>query len=145
MFSWIINMFVGNLPIWMWPAAAGASITIYFLAGIISHIPNAKPYAIFIKPVAFIALLISVFMYGGAGVTAIYQEKLKEAQAEVANAKDLSKAGNTQVKTIYVDKVKVVHDRQVVVQHDIAQDAKVIDSECKVTPQAIKDLNEAAK
>lgn len=144
MFSWLVNEALGNLPLWLWPAVAGGGFTIYLLAGILVHIPEVKPYAIFVKPVAMLAMACGIFMYGGAGVTEIYQEKIKEAEAKVDTAKELSKAGNVEVHTVYVDRVKVVHDKQIVVQQQIKEVEKKINADCHIDPEAIQILNNAA-
>ena len=83
MFSWIINMFIGTMPTWIWPAGAGGAVVIFFLAGILSHIPEAKPYTLLLKPVSFIVLILCVFMYGGAGVAEVYQEEIKIMKAKI--------------------------------------------------------------
>jgi hypothetical protein len=145
MFSWLINTFIGNVPTWIWPAGAGAATLLFFMAGILSHIPEAKPYAIFIKPVSFIAIILCVFMYGGAGVVAVMQAQLQIMEAKVDEAQKASQIANTQIHTVYVDRVKTVHDTKVVVQKEIQQVEKLIDKECKVDPQAVQILNDAAK
>jgi hypothetical protein len=145
MFSWLIGFILGGLPMWLWPACAGASAAVYFLAGIITHIPTVSLYGRFVKPVAGLALLASVFMYGGAGVTSIYEARVKEVQGEIKTAQAQSTGANTEVKTVYVDRVKVVHDKQVVVQTQIKEVEKKINSDCKIDPDAIKILNNAAK
>jgi hypothetical protein len=144
MFSWLINMFIGTLPMWVWPAGAGAAAVIYFLSGILAHIPNTKVYAFLLKPVSFIALLVCVFMYGGSGVAEVYQEELKIADAKVTTAQEAAKIANNQVKTVIVEKVKTIHDTKVVVRKEIQQVEKKIDADCHIDPEAINILNQAA-
>lgn len=145
MFSWLINQFIGNIPTWVWPAGAGAATLLFFMAGILSHIPNVRPYAIFIKPISFIAILLCVFMYGGSGVAAILQENIKLMQGKVDEAESAQKVGNTEIKTVYVDRVKTVKETQVVVQEKIKEVEKKINADCRVDPEAIDILNQAAR
>jgi hypothetical protein len=145
MFSWLIKMLIGDLPIWLWPACAGASAVVFFLAGVISHIPQVSLYGKFVKPVAGITLLLSVFMYGGAGVNAMYQAEIKVMEGKIAVAEQAAKDANDNIKTVYVDRVKVIHDKQVVVHTKIKEVEKKINSDCKVDKEAIDILNQAAK
>ena len=68
MFTLIVNHVLGHLPEWIWPAAAGAGLALYFLFGIISHFPEMKIYGTIGRPVSFLIFVIGVFFYGGAGV-----------------------------------------------------------------------------
>ena len=145
MFSWLLQTVLGNLPTWMWPACAGGATAVYFLAHILSSFPNFKPYALFIKPVAFIIILVGVFMYGGAGVTDILQAQIKEQEAKIAVAQQASSDANTAVQTKIVTHTKVIHDTQVVYQEKIKEVEKKIDADCKIDPEAINILNGAAK
>ena len=144
MFSWLIQMFIGNLPEWVWPVAAGASVAVYFLAGVISHIPQISPYGRFVKPAAVISLLLSIFMYGGAGVAAIYKEQIKEAEVKATLAEAQAKEANAQIHTVYVDRIKTIHDTKVVVQTKIKEIEKKINADCHVAKEAIDALNQAA-
>ena len=56
-----------------------------------------------------------------------------------------SKEVNTVIQKVYVDKVKIVTDTKIVIQEKIVEKEKIIDAECKVEPEAISILNEAAK
>ena len=145
MFSWLLEQVLGNLPTWLWPTIAGGSAVVYFLAHIIGNFPNFKPYALFIKPVAFVSILVSVFMFGGAGVTDILQAQIKEQEAKAAAAEVKSQETNVVVKKVYIDRVKKVKELQIVYQDRIKEIEKRIDADCKVAPEAIGILNDAAK
>ena len=88
---------------------------------------------------------VAMFMIGGSGVASLWQEQIKAKQAEVDAAVAKSKDANKKIKYIVVEKIKVIHDKQVVVHNDIHRDAAEIDATCKVSPKAIKDLNEATE
>jgi hypothetical protein len=84
-------------------------------------------------------------MFGGAGVTAIYQAQVDEMKAKIAKAEDESKSANSNLQTKIVTKTKLIHDRQVVVQEKIKEVQKQIDAECKLDPAVPKILNDAAR
>ena len=56
-----------------------------------------------------------------------------------------SKQKNVEIQTIYRDKVKVVKEQQIVIQERIKEVEKKIDAECKIAPEAIDILNQAAR
>jgi len=145
MFSWLIEHILSNLPSWLWPVVAGAGATTYFLARIVDTFPTIKPYAFFVKPVSFAVMLVGVFMYGGAGITAIYQAQINEMQAKMAAAQTASTDANGNLHTKIVTKTKVIHDVQVVIKERIKEVEKKIDADCKLDPEATKILNDAAK
>jgi 2-hydroxychromene-2-carboxylate isomerase len=129
----------------MWIVGIGASLGAYFFSGILTHVPGVATYARFVKPVAGILALLCTFMYGGAGVQAMWEEKIRvaEEQRQVAEAKaaqlntDLTAERKKKegVRIEYRDRVKT-EIRQVAVQ---------IDSKCDVDPIVIDKLNKSAK
>lgn len=145
MFGWVLELILGNLPSWLWPAVAGGGAAVFFFASIISNFPTFRPYTLFIKPVGFAAVIFGTFMYGGAGITEILQKQIEEQKAKVAVAEQAAKDANENIKTKIITNTKIIHDKQIVVQEKLVQDSSKIDAECKLDPLAVKDINEAAK
>lgn len=144
MFSWIIDAVLGNLPLWIWPAIAGGSFAVNLLSGILSHLPQFKPWHLFIKPLSWVGILVGVFMYGGAGVTEIYQSQIKDAEHRVELAQEKSNGANNLLDQKTKTNTKVIHDVQIVYKDRIKEVTKTIDADCKFDSQASKILNEAA-
>jgi hypothetical protein len=145
MFTWLIEQILNDLPVWLWPAVAGAGAVVYLLSGLLTTFPAFKLYTKLIKPVSAIVVLLAVFMYGGAGVTALYQARVDQVKKEVEVAKQASADANKQLVNVRKIKQKVIHDRQVVIHERIREVEKKIDTQCKVDPAAIDILNTAAK
>lgn len=145
MFVWLFEQVVSLIPATMWIVGIGAALGVYFFSGILTHVPGVATYARFVKPVAGIVALLCTFMYGGAGVQAMWEEKVRIAdeQRQVAEAKaeqlntDLTaeRKKKTDVRVEYRDRVRT-EIRQVAVQ---------IDAKCDVDPLAVDKLNKAAK
>ena len=145
MFVWLFEQVVSVIPATMWVVGIGAGLGVYFFSGVLSHVPGVATYARFVKPVAGIVALLCTFMYGGAGVQAMWEEKVRAAQeaAQIAEAKanqlneDLTaeRKKKTDVRIEYRDRVKT-EIRQVAVQ---------IDAKCDVDPVVIEKLNKSAK
>ena len=64
---------------------------------------------------------------------------------ELPEAEAKSEKVNVQIQTKIVTQKQIVHDTQVVIQDRIIKEAAKMDAECKVAPEAIKDLNDAAR
>ncbi len=144
MFTWLIDAFLSTVPAWMWLAGTGVGLVAFFFASIFSHFPPLKPYMLFIKPLGGIVALLCVFMYGGSGVQAMWEEKVRVAQeaadkkakeAEVLNQKlseERKKKG--QVRVEYRDRVRT----------EIQIQKEFIDKDCKIDPKVPELLNKAA-
>ena len=110
--------------------------------------PNCKPLRNprhELRLISIAVVCVSLFMMGGSGVAALWQKQIDEKQAEVLAAQKLAAKANGKIKYVIVQKIKVIHDKQVIVHNDIKRDAAEIDASCKVSPKAIKDLNEATE
>jgi len=111
----------------------------------IRFIPPLFPYAGLIKTIGIVLLVAGVYFRGGYGVEMEWRARVAEVEAKVAAAEVKSKEVNTVIQKVYVDKVKIVTDTKIVIQEKIVEKEKIIDAECKVAPEAISILNEAAK
>jgi hypothetical protein len=144
MFGWLVEHIVGIIPFWVWLIIACTAGAGYFFAGIITLIPFLMPYKEPFKVLCVVICLGGTFMCGGDGVTAIWQEQIKEANARVAAVEAKSKDANVVIQKEYVDRIQTVKQVEIQVQEKIVKDAAKIDAECKITPEAIADLNAAA-
>jgi hypothetical protein len=144
MFEFIIQHILNTLPVWFWPAVAGAGVLLYALAGVLTRFPGLKVYGWLIKPVGVVIFVVGVFMFGGAGVTAIWQEQVRQAQARVDAAVLASKVANDKLTQVRRQKNRVIVQRQMVIHERIVKDAAKMDATCRVDPVAIQDLNDAA-
>lgn len=144
MFEFIIQHILAHLPVWFWPAMAGTGVLVYFLAGFLTHFPGLKIYSWLFRSLGILVFVLGIFMFGSAGVTAIWQAQIEAAQARVDAAVVASKSANDRLAQVRKQKNQVIIKRQVVIQERIVKDAAKIDATCRVDPLAIKDLNDAA-
>ena len=146
MFDLVVHYALGNIPEWLWPALAGGCFVIWFFAGVISHIPQFSLYAKFIKPVAFVAMLTGVFMYGGAGVVAVYKADVLEAEHKAAIADEKAKAANAALAVSMANNAHLIKGRAYGVQQIIIKDRDKINADCnKINSDAWEDYNRAVK
>ena len=145
MFGWLVEHIIGIVPFWVWLTVACAGGVGYFFSGIITMIPFLMPYREPIKIACIVICLGGTFMCGGDGVTTIWQAQIKEANAQIEAAEAKSKDANNKLAQVRQEKAKVRTEYITTVKERIVKDTQIIDAECKVAPEAIKDLNEAAK
>jgi hypothetical protein len=147
MITWIVEHTLLLLPTWFWFAVAGTGAILYFFSSFIQAIPFAQPKlaGLSVKYIGFALLLGGIYLSGGAGVTELWKSEVKDMQDKIAAAESKSAQVNTVIKTQVVEKIKLVKDTQVIIQDRIVEKEKIIDAECKVAPEAISILNDAAK
>lgn len=111
----------------------------------IRFIPTLIPYSEAVKIAGIVLLVLGVYLKGGYSVEMEWREKVAKVEEKVAVVEEKSQEANVVVQKVYVDKIKVVKDTKIVVQEKIVEVEKIIDAECKVAPEALDLLNQAAK
>jgi hypothetical protein len=117
----------------------GAGVTSY----VVSFIP-LLPYRELIRIVGTLLTILGVYFYGSYSTEIDWRSKTEEMQKQIDVAKVKSQDANNQIKTLIAQKTKVIHDKQVVIQTVIKQNAEQIDKQCTVDPEVITILNNAA-
>lgn len=140
----MIDLVLSSIPSWLWLVSAGASIGIYLASGILSHFPGVGIYAKFIKPVSGIAALICVFMYGGSGVQAMWEEKVRLAQEEADRKAAMAAQLNEDLERERKKKAQVRVEYRDRIKTEIQIQREVIDKDCKIDPKVPELLNKAA-
>ena len=145
MFS-LFTSFIPETWIMMACYATFVAGVVMIVAGYVSGIlPLLRTYALPLQLLGIVIFGAGAYLIGGYSTEATWQTRVKEMQDKVAAAEAKSNEVNTQVQTIYVDRVKVVHDTETKIITQIKEVEKKIDAECKVDPDAISILNRAAE
>lgn len=142
---WILNF----LPSWIYQVflllgAVGTLVSV-FTGFFTRFIPTLLTFKIPLQIASAGLLFLGFYLWGSISNQEIWEAKVKEMQDRVEVAEQKSKEVNTVIKYKYVDKIKVIQEVQVVVQEKIKEVAVKIDSECKITPEAVDILNTAAR
>ena len=111
----------------------------------IRFIPWINIYRTPIQIVSIVLFCSGVYWYGGYTTEMIWREQVAALEQQVADSEKKSVETNTVIKKVYIDQIKVVKQDVVVVQEKIREVQKIIDQDCRVAPEAINLLNEAAK
>lgn len=122
-----------------------AGIVLSILGTFSSKFPFVGEYGRLAKLVGIPLFLLGVFLEGGLITEMKWRAKADELHAKVVASEAKSKETNIEIQKVYVDRVKTVTEVQVVIQERIKEVEKKIDAECKVAPEAISILNDAAK
>ena len=145
MISWLLDLVLTSIPAWLWLVGSGASLAIFLLSGILSHFPGLGPYAKFLKPVSGLATLVCVFMYGGAGVQAMWEEKIKLAQQEAERKAAMAQQLNEDLAKERKKKEQVRIEYRDRIKTEIKEVEKLINQKCEIDPKVPELLNKAAK
>lgn len=81
-----------------------------FAGSLVSRIPFVGSYAHLVKAIATLTLIISIFGEGYVFANRRYEAAVKEYQEKVAFAEQQAKDANEKIKTVVVEKVKVIKD-----------------------------------
>jgi hypothetical protein len=122
-----------------------AGVGLYIASFFLNLLPPAIPYR---EPVRILGTLIAVagvYFYGGYSTEMAWRDKVSQLETKVAQSEAESKEANTKIKTVYVDRVKVIKDKQIVIEKQIVEVAAKMDAKCEVIPEALDILNDAAK
>jgi hypothetical protein len=135
---WIVNtiLIVG---------AIGSFLSFFVLHKILNRFPALAPYHLLIQIVSIVLLVAGVYLKGGYGVEMSWRERVADLEAKIKVAEAKSEQANIDLAAKQKEKVKVVKEVQVVIKEKIVQVASKIDAECKVDPDAISIINDAAK
>jgi hypothetical protein len=146
MFEFLVAHFLGNIPTWVFPFMAGGGFAVYFLAGIVTRVPPLRMYGLIAKPVAFIIFVVGVFLYGGAGVIAIQQHAIEEANHKVELADQAIRDATDKLSQALAANEHLVKGRGYGVKQIIEKDRAKIDADCKrINDDAWEDYNRAVK
>jgi hypothetical protein len=126
-------------------AVLASGVGMYVLSLFVNFIPPLKIYKTPIQLIGSLLAIAGVYFYGSYATEMEWRDRVKEAEAKVAIAEAKSQEVNTVIKKVYVDKIKVVHDKEIVIQEKIVHVADKMDAKCEVIPEALDILNEAAK
>lgn len=141
---WIISL----IPDWFLELLVHASFITGVVLTVVGNFADKFPfiggYAKLAKLLGPIFLVVGIFFEGALLNEMRWRAQVEALQEKVKIAEARSSEANVQIKTVIKEKVKVVKEVQVVVKERIKEVEKRIDADCKVDPEAISILNQAA-
>jgi hypothetical protein len=140
MLIWLL----GWVPAVFFYIVGGAGLAAILASWFISIIPLINSYRFQVQAIGVALLGFGAFFSGGVGVNEVWKARVAEMEAKVAEAESKSHEANTQIQTVYVDRIRLVHDTETKIVTQIKEVEKIIDAECKVDEKAIDLLNRAS-
>jgi len=119
-------------------------IALYVISFVTKFIPPLIPYSGIARILGTILTVVGIYFFGSYSTEIEWRARVAELEEKVKVSEAKSKEINIQIQKVYVDRVKVVKQTQIVIQEKIKEVEIKIDSECKIAPEAIDILNEAA-
>ena len=142
---WLLHLLPTSLILWIVNIAMIAGAIGILASFFIKFIPFINIYRTPIQIVSIIVFCTGVYWYGGYTTEMMWRDEVAQMEAKVAESEAKSKKVNRVIQKVYVDRVKVVKQDVVVVQEKIREISNTIDKDCKITPEAIDLLNQAAR
>ena len=143
---WLLTSFLPDwLVIYFTHIIFIAGFVVTLGAGVIARVPFISNYGRLVQPIGIILLIVGVFLEGANWNEKGWQEKVKAFEDKVKIAEQQSRETNQKLEDTLKEKNKVIKERQVVIQEKIRVVESKINAECKVAPEAIQIMNEAAK
>jgi type VI protein secretion system component VasK len=143
--EWMFSLIPDAVLNWVYWLIIAVGVTGLFAGWLGRFIPFYGKYVQFLKPIGVVLLVLGVWLRGGYDTEMMWRAKVEEAQAKIAKAEAASQEVNTKLEAKIKEKQKVRVEYYNTVKERIVKETQVIDAECKVAPEAIKDLNDAAK
>ena len=138
---WLLSL----LPDFVYHLLLVISIVAFAASYFLKMIPCVSATAEVVRIISLAVMIFAVWMEGGIANEAKWKARVAELEIKVAAAEKAAAEANGKIETVYVDRVRVVKEVQYVVQARIAKDAARIDLTCRVDPEAIDILNQAAR
>lgn len=142
---WMLSFIPDAVLLWAIHIILAAGIAGVVATYTLFQFPFLNRYRLPIQLLSYALVVIGIFFEGGYLTEKSWRDRVAELEAKVAKAEAESKIANENIKTVYVDKVKVIKEQQVVVQEKIKTVEVKIDSQCKITAETIDILNQSAK
>ncbi len=147
---WMLSFIPDSFLLWvvnviLLIGIVGSLLSFFLLHRIVRWFPALAPYHLLIQIISIALLVAGVYFRGGYDTEASWREKLRVAEEKARIAEEQAKVVNEKIVIQYRDRVKTVKENVIVYQDKIKEVEKIINQECKVAPEAIDILNNAAK
>lgn len=142
---WLLHLLPTSLILWIVNIAMIAGLTGILVSFFIKFIPFINIYRTPIQIISIIVFCSGVYWYGGYSTEMIWRDEVAKMEEKVKESEEKSKKVNKVIQKVYVDRVKIVKQDVVVIQEKIREVSNVIDKDCKVSPEAVNLLNQAAR
>lgn len=142
---WLLHLLPTSLILWIVNIAMIAGLAGILISYFIRFIPFINIYRTPIQIISIIVFCTGIYWYGGYTTEMMWRDEVARMEEKVAESEAKSKKVNKVIQKVYVDRVKIVKQDVVVIQEKIREVSTAIDKDCKITPEAVNLLNQAAR
>ena len=141
MILWLLNSWISYIV----HAALIAGVIGTFFGSIVARIPVINSYGAIVKTIALPLLIVAIFAEGYLFASKSWIEETKKFEEKVKVAEQKAKDANDKLGQALTDKKNSVKQQQIVIQEKIKEVEVQVNAECKILPDVVKILNDAAK
>jgi len=141
MILWLLNSWISYIV----HAALIAGVIGTFFGSIVARIPVISGYGAIVKTIALPLLIVAIFAEGYLFASKSWIEEAKKFEEKVKVAEQKAKDANDKLGQALTDKNNSIKQQQVVIQEKIKEVQVKVNAECKISPDVVKILNDAAK
>lgn len=141
MILWLLNSWISYIV----HAALVAGVIGTFFGSIVARIPIINSYGAIVKTIALPLLIVAIFAEGYLFASKSWIEEAKKFEEKVKVAEQQAKDANVKLGQALTDKNNSVKQQQIVIQEKIKEVQVKVNAECKISPEVVKILNDAAK
>jgi hypothetical protein len=117
----------------------------FFFGFFVRWMPWIIPYRMILQLLGLILLIAGVYFKGGVGVEMEWRERVKVAQEQVKAAEERAEKINKDLEQTKKEKDRAVAESKAKIKETIVIQATTIDEKCKVAPEVLSIINDAAK
>ncbi len=117
----------------------------FFFGFFVRWMPWIIPYLMILQLLGLILLIAGVYFKGGVGVEMEWRERVKVAQEQVKAAEERAEKINKDLEQTKKEKDRAVAESKTKIKETIVIQATTIDEKCKVAPEVLSIINDAAK
>jgi hypothetical protein len=141
MILWLLNSWISYIV----HAALIAGVIGTFFGSIVARIPVINSYGAIVKTIALPLLIVAIFAEGYLFASKSWIEESKKFEEKVKVAEQKAKDANDKLGQALTDKNNSDKQQQIVIQEKIKEVEVQVNAECKILPDVVKILNDAAK
>ena len=141
MILWLLDSWISYIV----HAALIAGVIGTFFGSIVARIPVINSYGAIVKTIALPLLIVAIFAEGYLFASKSWIEETKKFEEKVKIAEQKAKHANDKLSQVLTDKNNSVKQQQIVIQEKIKEVEVQVNAECKILPDVVKILNDAAK
>ena len=138
---WILHFLPDSFLIYVINAICLAGLAATVLGFFLGWVPGIRNWKLPLQLLGIALLVAGVYFKGGYSTEMEWRERVAEVEAKVKVAETKAKEANTKVQEKIVTKIVKIKEKQQVVKERIQQNKEAINTECKLSDEAIAIYN----